>query len=140
MRNGLPAIWWYAGVNVAPPNLGRTYEQDGAVILEVRHRLWGRDCRAPELTAALEGKTRVAIYLGFDSRITAGFQELVLDMLSARGSMTAYRIVAEGIAAVFDLRQPPKSWTVVLTRPGGTALTDVPRAAGCVEFIPAARW
>jgi hypothetical protein len=141
MRMGLPAVWWYAGVNVAPPNLGRTYEQDGAPILEVRHWGPGPDCRRSDVTAALDGKSRVAIYLGFDSRFTPGFQELVLDTLSTRGRMTAYRtIAAEGIAAVFDLRQPPRSWTVVLTRPGGTALTDVPRAAGCVAFFPATRW
>jgi hypothetical protein len=141
MRMGLPAVWWYAGVSVAPPNLGRAYEQDGAPILEVQHLGPGPDCRAGKLTAALEGKSRVAIYLGFDSRFTPGFQELVLDTLSTRGRMTAYRtIAAEGVAAVFDLRQPPRSWAVMLTRPGGTALPDVPRAAGCVGFFPATRW
>lgn len=141
MRMGLPAVWWYAGVNVAAPNLGRAYEQDGASILELQHRWPGPDCRAGNLTAALDGKPRVAIYLGFDSRFTPGFQELVLDTLSTRGRMIAYRTIAEeGIAAVFDLRQPPRPWSVVLTRPGGTALRDVPRAAGCVGFFPATRW
>ena len=138
---GLPAVWWYAGVNVASPNLGRMYEPDGAPILEVQHRWPGPECDSSDLTASLEGKARVALYLGFDSRFTAGFQELVLDTLSARGRMIAYRTIAEqGIAAVFDLRQPARPWAVVLTRPGGTALTEVPRAAGCVGFFPAARW
>jgi hypothetical protein len=141
MRMGLPAVWWYAGINVAPPNLGRAFEQDGTPVLEVHHRWPGRECDSDNLTAALEGKTRVALYLGFDSRFTPGFQELVLDTLSARGRMTAYRTFADqGIAAVFDLREPPRPWAVVLTRPGGTALTDVPRAAGCVGFFQATRW
>jgi hypothetical protein len=66
---------------------------------------------------------------------------MVLDTLSTLGRMTAYRTVAaEGIAAVFDLEQPPGPWSVVLTRPGGTGLPDVPRAAGCVGFFPATRW
>jgi len=141
VRLGLPAVWWYAGVNVAPPNLGRAYEPDGAPILEIRYYGPGPDCRRDDLTAALEGKSRVGIYLGFDSRFTPGFQEMVLDTLSTLGRMTAYRTVAaEGIAAVFDLEQPPGPWSVVLTRPGGTGLPDVPRAAGCVGFFPATRW
>jgi hypothetical protein len=141
MRMGLPAVWWYAGVNVAPPNFGRAYELDGSPILEVHHRWPGPECKSDDLTRALEGKTRVALYLGFDSRFTPGFQELVLDSLSVRGRMIAYRTIAEqGIAAVFDLRQPPRPWTVVLTSPGGTALREVPRTAGCVGFFPAARW
>jgi hypothetical protein len=65
----------------------------------------------------------------------------VLDTLSAHGKMIAYRTIAEeGIAAVFDLREAPRPWAVVLTRPGGTALTDAPRAKGCVGFFPASRW
>jgi hypothetical protein len=141
VRLGLPAVWWYAGVNVAPPNLGRAYEPDGAPILEIRYYGPGPDCLRSDLTAALEGKSRVAIYLGFDSRFTPGFQEMVLDTLGTLGRMTAYRTVAaEGIAAVFDLGQPPGPWSVVLTRPGGTGLPVVPRAAGCVGFFPATRW
>jgi hypothetical protein len=138
---GLPAIWWYAGVNVAPPNLGRIYEPDGGIVLEARHRWPGPDCQAPDLRTALDGRPRVVLYLGFDSRTPEGFQELALDTLSELGTMVAYRRVAEeGIVAVFDLTKPPKPWSVVVTRPGGTLLKDVARARGCVGFQPARRW
>lgn len=141
VRMGLPAVWWYAGVNVAPPNLGRTYQQDGAPVLEARHYWPGPECRAVDLTAALDGRSRVLVYLGFDSRSPEGLQELVLDTLSARSRLTSYRKIAEeGLAAVFDLRQPPQSWTVLVTRPGGMALKDVTRPAGCVGFFPGTRW
>ena len=139
-RMGLPAVWWFAPADVGPPNLGRRHA-DGGPIVEARHHWPGPDCRASDLTAAIDGQSRVALYLGFASRTTEGFQELALDTLSARGKLIAYRTVAEeGVAAVFDLRQAPQPWTVIVTRPGGTALKDLPRARGCVGFYPATRW
>ena len=81
------------------------------------------------------------LYLGFDSRSPTGLQELVHDTLSAHGRLTAYRRIAEdGVAAVFDLTQPPGSWTVLVTRLGGMPLNDIPRPPGCVGFYPASRW
>jgi hypothetical protein len=140
MHLGLPAVWWYGGVSVRAPSLGRTFEQDGGPILEIERR-WGADCVRENLTAALAGRNRVALYLGFESRGVEGLLELVLDSLSQLGRLTAYRGVAEeGVVAVFDLRQPPKSWMVMLTRPTGQALKPVPRPPGCVGFFPAVRW
>jgi hypothetical protein len=139
MHLGLPAVWWYAGVNVGAPNLGRTFENDGGPILEIERR-WGPDCARENVTAALAGRSRVAVYLGFESRSVDGLQELVLDSLSELGRLTVYRGVAEeGVVAVFDLRQPPKPWLVMIT-PFGQTPKPVPRPTGCVGFFPAVRW
>ena len=137
---GLPAVWWYGGVSLAGPNLGMAFPQDGGPVLEARLRS-GVDCRAENLPSTLHGRNRVLVYLGFASQVPAGFQELVLDTLSQRGKMVAYRRVAEeGVAAVFDLTQEPGPWTVVITRPGGTLLKDVVRPGGCAGFFPVSRW
>jgi hypothetical protein len=137
---GLPAVWWYGAVNVAPPNLGRAFMQDGGPVLEARSRS-GRDCRPENLPATLEHRNRVLVYLGFASRDPPGFQELVLDTLSQRGKMVAYRQIAEeGLAAAFDLTQEPGPWRAAAARPGEAPLTEVARSAGCVGFFPAKRW
>jgi hypothetical protein len=140
MHLGLPAVWWYGGVSVRAPNLGRTFEKDGGPILEIERR-WGSDCVRENLTSALAGRNRIGVYLGFESRGVEGLLELVFDSLSQLGRLTAYRGVAEeGVVAVFDLREPPKSWMVILTRPSGETLKPVTRPSGCVGFFPAVRW
>jgi hypothetical protein len=138
---GLPAVWWYASINLAGPNFGRAYEPDGSLVLEAKHRWPGPDCRAADLKTALAGHNRAALYLGFASRTPEGLQELALDTLSELGTIVAYRRIAEeGIVAVFDLTAPPKPWSIVVTRPNGAPLEEAVRARGCVGFYPAARW
>ncbi|MCM3880449.1 MAG: hypothetical protein ND807_10115, partial [Vicinamibacterales bacterium] len=126
MRMGLPAVWWYAGADVPA--------------LEARHHVPGSECRASDLATALNGKTRVALYLGFASDVPEGLQKLVLDTLSSRGTMTAYKRVAEeGVAAVFDLREPPVPWGTLVT-PEGTVAGPVVRPPGCIGFFQQTRW
>jgi hypothetical protein len=141
MHMGLPAVWWYGGVSVAGPMFGSINPRDGGPILEMEHHWPGPDCRAKDLKSALAGRSRIALYLGFDSRNPEGFQELVLDTLSELGTLTAYRAIAEeGRAAIFDLRLPPKPWAVMVTSVGGTPLKDIARPAGCASFHIARRW
>ena len=142
---GLPGIWWYAGINVAPPNLGRVHAADGGALFEVRHvaRAPGA-CQTEEQTgqlpAAMKGVSRVAVYMGFGST-PAGFPEMVFDELSRLGSLTSFRRVAEeGMVAVFDLREPPKDWTDAVSGPMGQELAGVPRPGGCLGVKPAERW
>ena len=49
------------------------------------------------------------------------------------------QVAEEGVAAAFDLTQQSGPWRVIVTRPGGTPLKEVPRSAGCVGFFPAER-
>jgi hypothetical protein len=140
-RMALPAVWWYGGIDLRPPHLGRTVPGDGSPILELRHYWPGPDCVPSKLSATLVGVKRVALYLGFDSRQPPGLQELTLDRLSELGAMVAYRGIAEeGVAAVFDLTRPPAPWTVIVTGLSGHQLPTPERARGCVGFHPAARW
>ena len=143
---GLPAIWWYGHVSIADPNAGRQNPTDGAPIFEVRLVGPGAEaCRTTdqrnEMSAALMGARRVAVYFGFDSRNPPGLQELVLDKLSELGRLISYRRVAdEGVAAVFDLRLPPEPWTAILTRPTGQSPVPIPRPQGCIGMRQANRW
>jgi len=139
---GLPAVWWYGGVSVADPNRGRTNEQDGSPIFEVRHFSPGPGCLSNDWKTDLGSAKRVALYLGFASNIPKAFQELVLDRLSELGEMTTYRAVAEeGRAAIFDLTRPPKSWTLIVpTAAEGHILQPIARPGGCVRPRRAERW
>jgi hypothetical protein len=135
----LPAVWWYGGVNVAAPNLGR-FERGGIPVLEAALRTGG-DCVAGKLPTDFVSRRRVLVYLGFDSRNPSGMQELVLDTLSRYGRLFAYRHVAEeGLAAAFDLTQAPGPWMNVEARLGGQAIDQVRRPGGCIDFFPATRW
>ncbi len=137
---GLPALWWYGGIDVAPPNLGREYQADHSPVVRVGFRSGG-ECLAGEVPPTLDGRRRALIYLGFDSNDPPGLHELVLDVLSRRGRIFAYRAVAEeGIVAAFDLTQKPGPWKVVATRSTGQLLPDVPRPGGCVGFFQEPRW
>ena len=141
MHMGLPAVWWYGGISLAAGNLGRTYPADGSPVLELRHYPPGPGCVPSKLSSTLVGHKRVAVYLGFDSRQPPGFQELTFDRLSELGRLTAYRAVAEeGVAAIFDLTEPPLPWTVILAGTSGRQLPTAERARGCVGFHQAVRW
>jgi hypothetical protein len=137
-RLGLPAIWWYGGTSVAPPNLGREFLPDGSPILRVGFRS-GEGCRPAEVTA-VEGR-RALIYLGFDSNNPPGLRELTLDTLSQRGRIIALRAVAEeGIVAAFDLRGAPIPWAPVANGSAGPLQPGIARPAGCLGFFQEPRW
>ena len=143
---GLPGIWWYGDINVAPPNAGRVDPRNGGALFEVRHvsRVPGT-CETPEqrteLQTAMKGASRVAVYLGFGSTPPVGFPEMVLDELSTLGSLTAFRRIAEeGIVAVFDLQLPPKAWTSTVSGLLGREPVLVPRPGGCLGVKPGERW
>jgi hypothetical protein len=141
VRMGLPAVWWYGGLSVADPTRGSFNPLDGSPVLEIDHHGPGPECSSADLKSALMGRSRVAVYLGFDSRNPEGLQELVLDTLSQLGTLTTYRWFAEeGRAAIFDLRLPPRPWTVVVTSVSGKPLPEIPRPSGCIGFQTASRW
>jgi len=132
---GLPALWWYGGINTAEPHRGAMMPESGLRIFEIRHRWFGsRRCgtstRLTQLSQALAGATRAKVYLGFDSNMPPGFQQLVLGDLARLGTRVFYTKVAdEGIAAIYDLRQLPDA--------------EAPPASqlqGCVGVAPARRW
>jgi hypothetical protein len=138
---GLPAVWWYGGLSVADPTNGAINPRDGSPVLEITHHLPGPECSSANLKSALAGRSRVAVYLGFDSRNPEGLQELVLDTLSQLGTLTTYRSIAEdGQAAIFDLRLAPKPWTVIVASVSGRPLPNIPRPPGCIGFQTAGRW
>ena len=141
MHLGLPAVWWYGGLTVADPVKGSINPRDGSPVLEISLHGPGPECSSGELKSALAGRSRVAVYLGFDSRNPEGLQELVFDTLSQLGTLTTYRAVAEeGQAAIFDLRLPPKPWTVIESSVSGAPLPVVHRPPGCAGFDAASRW
>jgi hypothetical protein len=128
----LPAVWWYAGVSIAPPNLGRFFESDADPIFEISHERSRSICRQNDFKAGLASARRVAVYFGLDSD-TPGFPELVLDNLSELGAMTVYRVVAnKGRVVIFDLGLPPKPWPAMTPQ--------LPRPPGCVALRSARRW
>jgi hypothetical protein len=132
---GLPAVWWYGGISTAEPHRGSTFPGDGAHVLEISHRWFEADgCRAlnplKQLSDGLAGAPRASVYLGFDSNTPAGFQQLVLDDLARLGTRVFYsRVADEGVAAIYDLRQPPDA-----------PPEPVNRMEGCVGVTRAARW
>ena len=102
------------------------------------------ECRKGEalrdLQETLSGVSRVVVYLGFDSKIPDGFQELTLDRLGRIGARVAYRDTARASRLIYDLRQPPDI-------PAGIDVTPVARRTniresldGCVGISPARRW
>jgi hypothetical protein len=128
----LPAVWWYGGVSVAPPNLGRMFENDGGPIFEIWHEQSGVACGRNDFKVGLTAAQRAVVYLGLDAD-KPGFAELVLDSLSQLGTMTIYRGIAEkGRVVTFDLRLPPKPWPAMTT--------PLARLPGCVGIRPALRW
>jgi len=143
---GLPAVWWYGGIDISGPKGGSRFARDGGPIFELRHVGFGAErCRIrrplTELDEALAGSNRAAVYLGFESNTPAGFQERVLDELSRRGTVIAFRrIGSEGVAAIFDLRLPPQPSIESAPWPPGSRLKQVPRPPGCVGARLAERW
>jgi hypothetical protein len=136
-RLGLPAIWWYGGISVSPPTLGRG-EAEGTPILRMGFRA-GEECRAGEVPP-LEGR-RALIYLGFESNTPPGLRELALDTLARRGRIIAFRAIAEeGIVAAFDLHGVSVPWAPVAAGSPGPLRPEIPRPVGCLGFFQEPRW
>ena len=134
-RLSLPALWWYAGVDISEQHRGQTVTADGGRILELRH-VWfasegcQRRARLRMLSEALAGASRAAVYMGFGSDVPEGFQLLVLDDLGRLGLRVFFsRVSAGGVAAIYDLRQPPEA-----------PLNNAPAVPGCVGLRAAQRW
>jgi hypothetical protein len=143
---GLPALWWYAGVNVAPPNAGGRYAFDSPPILEIRHE--GPDSRfcrriggQGQLQRILGDGRRAAIHLGFASDSPLGFQELVLDTFSDFSRLVSFKFIeTEGAVAIFDLTSRPDPSTVPSTRTLWRRRHVVPKLEGCVVARRAQLW
>ena len=116
---GVPAIWWYAGV-------------EGRRIIEVTDEPEPAACRHDNLTAAVADAPRVLLYLGFRyDDAPRGFDDRLVGRLSQLGSVTSFRPFADdGNALVIDRRVAPGAPTTLSRlhqRP-----TDAPAAIdGC---------
>lgn len=139
---GLAGLWWYTRVNLAHPDQGSRLA-DGTPVFEIGHVAPGEGCRqsTERVAVAFKDLARVIVYLGFRTNVEPpGFDNLVLEELSRRGAMVAYREDSEdGIVAAFDLTVPPLQ--LPLVRPG--PITDsrkIPVPAGCLAVRPARRW
>ncbi|RPI53932.1 MAG: hypothetical protein EHM55_12320 [Acidobacteria bacterium] len=98
--HALPAIWWYGGVPISDAG-GRQFA-DGGRILTAEYHESRRVCRGRELEEALDGRSRVQVYLGFVDQ-QPGFDDLLLERLSKFGTVTALRHFAgTSRAAVVD--------------------------------------
>lgn len=131
---GLPAIWWYADVDLSGAAEGASFADDGP-IFEVWHAPIGRDCSSDDLKQALSHVAGAATYLGFE--LEDHLESLVLNRLAEIGAITSYRLFAEtGHAALIDLRQPPTG-SILLP---GEKRDPRQRPAGCVTIKRAHRW
>ena len=141
---GLPAVWWYGGIDIGDPNAGRRHPGDGSRVFELTHH-WPDSplCRRVEGTTqpqrALAGASRASLFLGFDSRIPPGLQELTLNTFNEFSKLVSYKLISnEGAVAIFDLEVPPE--------PGAASdrsnwrRDPSPELAGCVVLVPARRW
>jgi hypothetical protein len=85
-RFGLPAVWWYGNVSLAPGNNGTRYP-DGGQIFVAEHRPYGEECRDKDFRHTVGEGRRVLVYLGFEDT-PAGFADLLLDSVSGFGAVT----------------------------------------------------
>jgi hypothetical protein len=132
---GLPAVWWFGGVNLSASADGASLA-DGGPIFEVWHAAPGPECSPGALAAALAGVHGATAYLGFE--LENHFEELLLNRLAELGAVTTYRRFAEtGHAAVIDLRQSP---TGRILLPGMRTTAALVRPEGCVTIKRAHRW
>jgi hypothetical protein len=81
------------------------------------------------------------VYLGFDSSIPPGFQQLILDELIRFSTLVDYRrIGSDGAAAIFDLRQIPAVDAVDGARMQWYGQRPGQAIEGCVGIAVAERW
>ena len=141
---GLPALWWYGGIGIADPGAGSRHPGDGAAILELRHHWPGSGTCEPidgksQPERALAGARRAAVFLGFDSDIPPGLQELALNTFNEFARLVSFKLIAsEGTVAIFDLTLPPDR--EFLAVPPRWGRHDSPVLRGCVSLRPARRW
>lgn len=140
-RLALPALWWYAGVSVSPPGLGR-HLPDGTPILEAFPETASGGCRQQDAQPLLHGHSRALVYFGFRfDDVPPHFDDLLLDLLSASGRVVLDERIAEGGVAVVDLTLPPlePDWDGPV-RPGGTPRPALRALGGCAGLRMAERW
>jgi hypothetical protein len=137
----LPAIWWYGGITIAPPNLGRRLP-DGSPIFEVGYSAPGGDCHEGALGDALAGHPRVLVYLGFRfDDVPRWFDDFLLDRLSALGTMTAYKAFVERTrVAIFDLRERSARAGAAYGAADAGGRDESVTALGCLGVRPTRRW
>src|SRR5262249_39400861 len=98
---GLPAIWWYGGVNLSDAPAGASLP-DGGPIFEVSQEMSDEVCRSDDLKTALAASNHASIYLGFEPGNR--FELLALNRLAELGTITTYHPIAtHGYTAVVDL-------------------------------------
>ena len=141
---GLPAVWWYGGIDIGDPNAGRRYPGDGSRVFNLTHH-WpdSQLCRPVEGKTqpqrTLAGASRAALFLGFDSRIPPGLQELTLNTFNDFSRLVSFKLIAnEGAVAIFDLKSPPEPDTT--SARGRWRQETSPELPGCVVLLPARRW
>jgi hypothetical protein len=130
----LPAVWWYGAIPVSDFSRGSQLP-DRSPILVVGHVYPGPDCRDSELRDALQGGSRVLLYLGFRfDDVPLGFDRLLLRSIGEIGSlMTIREFAGVGRAAVIDLRPPGDR-----AMHGAARRRDDP--PGCLTAREAQRW
>ena len=81
------------------------------------------------------------VYLGFDSNIPPGFQNMVLDELSQFSTLVDYRRIGyDGAAAIFDLQKPPSAEAIDGARMQWHRMHPVETPEGCIGMSVAERW
>jgi hypothetical protein len=131
---GLPAVWWYARVDLAHGSQGASLP-DGGPIFEIARAAAGPDCSPADLRQALSPVRGATMYVGFEMQEHV---ELLLTRLAELGVVSMYRRFAEsGHAAVIDLRKPPRG---TFRAPGVRSGPAETGRDGCITIHRAHRW
>jgi hypothetical protein len=116
---GVPAVWWYAGIN-------------DEKIIEVRHQPEGAECRSDALAPAIADAPRILLYLGFRfDDVPPGFDDLLVGRLSQLGSIVRYRPFASASQALVIDRRTPAVAPTTLTQLAHPAAAAPPKVDGC---------
>ena len=133
-RLGWPAIWWYGPVSLRRPLPGGRLP-DGSVMLEAFHEAMQQGC-ARDLKAALEGRRRVLLYVGFPDT-PDGFYELLIREFERFGEVVdSGKVSTIGRTAVIRLRDASELSAEGATDPSATGHG----LEGCVGLRVARRW
>ena len=138
---GLVALWWYGGLDIS--NAERTGQlPDGSPVFELRHVADDNDCAraSADLDAALTGRGRVALYLGFRHNVLPeNYDKLVMRDLTRRGSLVTYKEYADvSQVAVFELRERERPDDVRAQAEQPNDSSAIP--PGCIAVTQARRW
>jgi len=130
---GLPAVWWYGGVDLSKTDEGTSFP-DGGPIFEIWRAPPGPACDPNDLRRELSHVNGATLFLGFE--LPDHLEDLALNRLAELGAVTAYRRFAENShTAVVDLRQTPTGRILL----PGLQTPDV-RPQGCITIKRAHRW